>query len=48
MFPLDGLRLAGVDMSSAEPIEAAFAALAHTVERLDELTSDRHPKPRDS
>ncbi len=47
-FPLDGLRLAGVDMSSAEPIEAAFAALAHTVERLDELTSDRHPKPRDS
>jgi oligoendopeptidase F len=45
MYPLDGLRLAGVDMSSVEPIEAAYAALAQTVERLDELTGAPNPKP---
>jgi len=37
MYPLDGLRLAGVDMSSKAPVEAAFAALADTVTRLDKL-----------
>ena len=37
MYPLDGLRLAGVDMSSTEPVEAAFAALADTVTRLENL-----------
>jgi oligoendopeptidase F len=39
MFPLDGLRLAGVDMSSTEPVDAAFAALADTVTRLEKLLS---------
>lgn len=48
MYPLDGLRLAGVDMSSAEPIEAAFAALAQTVGRLDDLVGTRNPKQDDS
>ena len=38
MYPLEGLRLAGVDMTSPEPVEAAFATLARMVSRLDELT----------
>ncbi len=41
MYPLDGLRLAGVDMSSTEPVESAFAALADTVTRLEDLLGDR-------
>jgi oligoendopeptidase F len=38
MYPLEGLRLAGVDMNSPEPVEAAFATLARMVSRLEELT----------
>jgi oligoendopeptidase F len=37
MYPLDGLRMAGVDMTSPEPVEAAFATLAGMVTRLEEL-----------
>jgi oligoendopeptidase F len=40
MYPLEGLQLAGVDMTSPEPVEAAFATLARMVSRLEELTSD--------
>jgi oligoendopeptidase F len=40
MFPLEGLRMAGVDMTSPEPVEAAFATLARMVTRLEELTGD--------
>lgn len=36
-YPLDALRLAGVDMTSPEPVEAAFAVLAGLVERLEGL-----------
>jgi oligoendopeptidase F len=39
MYPLDGLKLAGVDMSSPEPVQAAFATLADMVTRLEELVS---------
>ncbi len=39
MYPLDGLRLAGVDMTSPEPVEAAFATLGRMVARLEELTA---------
>jgi oligoendopeptidase F len=39
MYPLEGLRLAGVDMTSPEPVEAAFATLAGMVSRLEELTA---------
>jgi oligoendopeptidase F len=39
MYPLEGLRLAGVDMTSPEPVEAAFATLARMVSRLEELTA---------
>jgi oligoendopeptidase F len=41
MYPLEGLRLAGVDMGSTEPVESAFAALAKTVTRLEELLAAR-------
>ncbi len=37
MYPLEGLRMAGVDMTSPEPVEAAFATLARMVTRLEEL-----------
>ena len=41
MYPLEGLRLAGVDMASPEPVEAAFASLAEMVGRLEELIAAR-------
>jgi len=43
MYPLEGLRLAGVDMASAEPVESAFATLSDTVGRLEELLATRKP-----
>jgi oligoendopeptidase F len=36
-YPLDALRLAGVDLSSPEPVRVAFANLASLVERLEGL-----------
>jgi oligoendopeptidase F len=39
MYPLDGLKLAGVDMASPEPVQAAFATLADMVTQLEELTA---------
>ncbi len=39
MYPLEGLQLAGVDMTSHEPVEAAFATLASMVDRLEKLTA---------
>jgi len=39
MYPLEGLRMAGVDMTSPEPVEAAFATLASMVDRLEMLTA---------
>ncbi|HEV2036068.1 MAG TPA: oligoendopeptidase F [Candidatus Dormibacteraeota bacterium] len=44
MYPLDGLRLAGVDMASPEPVQAAFASLATMVGRLEELITAREPR----
>ncbi len=40
MYPLEGLRLAGVDMASTEPVESAFAALSKTVTLLEQLVAD--------
>jgi oligoendopeptidase F len=37
MYPLDALRLAGVDMNTREPLDRGFAALARYVDRLEEL-----------
>ena len=41
MYPLDGLRLAGVDMASPEPVASAFAAFAGMVDRLERLIAAR-------
>lgn len=38
-FPLDTLRLAGVDMRSPEPVERAFGVFGQMVDRLDRLVS---------
>lgn len=38
LYPLDALKLAGVDMTSPEPVEQTFAVLARMVDRLAELT----------
>ena len=41
MYPLEGLRMAGVDMTSPEPVEAAFATMSSMVDRLEKLTQAR-------
>ena len=46
MYPLDGLRMAGVDMTSAEPVEAAFKTLASMVDRLEALTAKERSASR--
>ena len=38
LYPLDALKLAGVDLSTPEPVEATFDILAGMVDRLEELT----------
>jgi oligoendopeptidase F len=40
MYPLDGLSMAGVNMTSPEPVESAFATLASMVDRLEKLIAD--------
>lgn len=37
MYPLDALQLAGVDLTSPEPVEKAFSVLASLVDRLEQL-----------
>jgi oligoendopeptidase F len=37
MYPLDVLKMAGVDLTTPEPVEIAFGVLAELVERLEEL-----------
>ena len=37
MYPLDALQMAGVDLTSPEPVESAFAVLAGLVDRLEKL-----------
>ena len=36
-YPLDALKKAGVDLTSPEPVEAAFAGLAEVVTRLEKV-----------
>ena len=38
MYPLDALKLAGVDMTSPEPVERAFDVFEGYVDRLEKLT----------
>jgi oligoendopeptidase F len=37
MYPLDALQQAGVDLTSPEPVEKAFAVLAGLVDRLEQI-----------
>jgi oligoendopeptidase F len=37
MYPLDALKLAGVDMASPEPVEKAFEVFESFVDRLEKL-----------
>ena len=39
LYPLDALKLAGVDMSTPQPVEETFDVLAQMVDRLEELTA---------
>jgi oligoendopeptidase F len=41
VYPLDALKLAGVDMRSPEPVERTFGVLARYIDRLEELTEQR-------
>jgi oligoendopeptidase F len=41
LYPLDALKLAGVDMTSPEPVEHAFTELAQMVDRLQALLEKR-------
>jgi oligoendopeptidase F len=38
MYPLETLKLAGVDMSTPEPVEQTFEILSEMVDKLEELT----------
>jgi len=40
LYPVDALKLAGVDMSTPEAVERTFAVLAGYVDRLGTLTAD--------
>lgn len=42
LYPLDALKLAGVDLTSPEPIEQTFAVLAGLVDRLEGLLGKTH------
>ena len=37
MYPLDVLKMAGVDLTTPEPVEIAFGVLAEMVDRLESL-----------
>ncbi len=39
-YPIDQLKRAGIDMSTPEPVQAAFDILAGYVDRLEELAKD--------
>lgn len=41
LYPLEALKLAGVDMSTPQAVEETFDILGHMVDRLEELTKTR-------
>ncbi|HEX6506573.1 MAG TPA: oligoendopeptidase F [Chloroflexota bacterium] len=43
LFPLDALQLAGVDMTSPEPVDETFGVLASMVDELEELVRAEKP-----
>lgn len=45
VYPLDALKAAGVDMTSSEPVENAFAVMASYVDRLEKLVETGEAQP---
>lgn len=41
LYPLDALKLAGIDLASPEPVERTFAVFARMVDRLEEALARR-------
>ena len=41
MYPLEALKLAGVDLTSPEPVEQTFGVMAGMVDRLEELLNSK-------
>jgi oligoendopeptidase F len=41
LYPLDALRLAGVDLSTPTPVEQTFGVLARLVDRLEQALARR-------
>jgi oligoendopeptidase F len=37
MYPLDALKMAGIDMTTPAPVETAFGVLSGIVDRLEQL-----------
>lgn len=46
VYPIEALKLAGIDMSSPEPVERGFRVLADLVDRLDKLVGDGPIAPK--
>ena len=40
LYPLDALKLAGIDMSTPEPVKRAFGVMTGMIDRLDELVGE--------
>ncbi len=43
VYPLDALKLAGVDLTTPEPVQKTFDVLADMVDRLERLVEERGP-----
>ncbi|HEX8230885.1 MAG TPA: oligoendopeptidase F [Chloroflexia bacterium] len=39
-FPIEALKIAGIDMNSPEPVEKAFAVLTRIIDRLDQIVGE--------
>jgi oligoendopeptidase F len=40
VYPIEALKMAGIDMNTPEPVERAFAVLTRMIDRLDQLVGN--------
>ncbi len=40
LFPIEALKLAGIDMTSSDPVERAFGVLSRMIDRLDQIVGE--------
>lgn len=40
VFPIEALKIAGIDMNSPEPVERAFGVLTRMIDRLDQIVGE--------